>query len=113
MTTVARVAQLREILPNGVLRLNFHRGQTLAWDSKKKWVFLLSGTQGGKTSFAPHWLEREIREKGPGDYLAVTATFPLLRLKMKPEFLYVFETLLKLGTWHEADKIFTSHERLV
>jgi hypothetical protein len=107
----AQAPPFREVLPNGTLRLHFHRAQTLAWDSNKRWIFLLMGTQSGKTSYGPHWLEREIREKGPGDYLAVTATFPLLRLKMKPEFLYVFSTLLKLGTWHENDKIFTSYER--
>jgi len=108
---LTKVPPFREITSEGTLRLHFHQGQTQAWDSTKKWIFLLIGTQGGKTSFGPHWLEREIQNKGPGDYLAVTATYPLLRLKMKPEFLYVFDTLLKLGTWHEADKIFTSYEK--
>lgn len=111
LKTMTTAAPFREITEDGTLRLNFHHGQTQAWECEKKWIFLVSGTQGGKTSWAPHWLEREIRDKGPGDYLAITATFPLLRLKMKPEFLYVFDTLHKLGVWHEADKIFTSHER--
>lgn len=62
------------------------------------------------TSFGPWWMMREIQRtsspKGPNDYLAVTSTFPLLRLKMLPEFLRVFQTTLKMGRWWAADKIF-------
>jgi len=73
--------------------------------------------QVGKTCFGPHWLQREIlgddhyEGKGPGDYLAITATYPLLKLKMLPEFLYVFRDLQKLGIWKESDRVFTSHDR--
>ena len=45
-------------------------------------------------------------------YLAVTATFPLLRLKMLPELQYEFQTLFKWGEWKAADKVFESHEKL-
>ena len=93
------------------LLLHLHEGQTEAWNSKKRFVMVVCGTQWGKTSFGPHWLHREIVNRGAGDYLAVTATFPLLKLKMQPEFVYVFETLLRLGTWKEGDKVFESHER--
>jgi hypothetical protein len=55
-------------------------------------------------------LLREIERCGPGDYLAITATFPLLKLKMLPEFLYVFSTLYHLGTWREGDKVFRYHD---
>ena len=51
---------------------------------------MLAGTQSGKTSMAPIWLNREIVRKGPGDYLAVTATYPLLKLKLLPEFVRFF-----------------------
>jgi hypothetical protein len=74
--------------------------------------------QVGKTCFGPHWLQREIlgddhyEGKGPGDYLAITATYPLLKLKMLPEFLYVFRDLQKLGIWKESDRVFTSHDRV-
>jgi len=92
------------------LLLRLHAGQAQAWNSLAQWVMVVCGSQWGKTVFGPHWLEREIRQKGPGDYLAVTSTFPLLRLKMQPEFLYVFDTLLHLGKWREADKVFESFE---
>jgi hypothetical protein len=81
------------------LRLNFHEGQKKAWNSERRFVLVLAGTQGGKTSFGPHWLYREIREKGPGDYLVVAPTFPLLQLKCLPEFLNLFRRLLGLGDY--------------
>ena len=100
----------RVIEDNKLKELNFHRGQHQAWQSQARFVAMLAGTQGGKTCFGPHWLHREIQEKGEGDYLVVTATFPLLKLKLLPEFLYVFDTLLHLGTFKESDKVFELHD---
>lgn len=96
-------------LPDGTgdLRLYLHPGQWRAWQSRKRFVFMLAGTQGGKTSFGPLWLHREIQRRGPGDYLAVTSTFPLLNLKMLPEFRRLFEHTLRLGDWHAGDRAFT------
>jgi hypothetical protein len=98
--------QLAEVTPAGEMRLNLHEGQARAWLSKRRFVIQLAGTQSGKTSFGPHWLHREIQRCGPGDYLAVTSTFPLLKLKMLPEFLRLFQHTLHLGEWHAADKMF-------
>ena len=58
------------------LALTFHKGQWGAWDSGKRFILLLAGTQGGKTTFGPLWLWREIQQRGPGDYLVVTPTYP-------------------------------------
>lgn len=88
------------------LRLHFHKGQWQAWEAKARFIAMLAGTQGGKTSFGPLWLWREIQERGPGDYLAITSTYPLLKLKMLPEFLRFFQHTLGLGTWHAADRVF-------
>jgi len=107
MPVAAPPKSLVEITPGGEMRLHFHAGQARAWRSDRRFVLVLSGTQGGKTSFGPHWLYREIRERGPGDYLAVTSTFPLLKLKMLPEFLRLFHHTLHLGEWHGTDKIYT------
>ncbi|GAH48984.1 unnamed protein product, partial [marine sediment metagenome] len=97
----SKIKPYREIIGNK-LRLNFHYGQTKAWDSIKRFVAMLGGTQVGKTCFAPDWMDREIRRNGPGDYLAITATFPLLNLKMLPEFRYVFETLYRVADYKES-----------
>ena len=99
-------------LEGGKLTLNFHPGQSKAWYSQRRFIVVLAGTQSGKTCFTPHWLHREIQEHGPGDYLAVTATFPLLQLKFLPEMCYVFETVLKWGYYKKSDYALYSHDRL-
>jgi hypothetical protein len=84
---------------DGKLRFHLHQGQLKAWNSKKRFVLVLAGTQGGKTSFGPLWLLREIQRCGPGDYIVATPTFPLLELKLLPEFKRLFEFHLDLGRY--------------
>ena len=109
----------REIihLPNGNIqtRLNFHRGQARAWDSLARFVVLLMGTQGGKTVFGVEWLKREIEntydaDDDTNDYLAVTATHKLMKMKMLPQLRYVFCTLWKMADYHAADQVFEFHD---
>ena len=71
MTTVAAL-EYRQSFPDGELRRNFHTGQARAWDSKRRFVIMSGSPQVGKTCFGPDWLEREINDCGPGDYLAIT-----------------------------------------
>ena len=96
---------LVEIKEGGKLTLNFHSGQKRAWESKKRFVFVIAGTQSGKTCFGPWWLWREIKEKGPGDYLAVSPTYDLFNLKLLPEMLNVFENILKIGKYYPSARI--------
>lgn len=88
-----------------------HAGQARAWRSKRRFVFILAGTQGGKTSFGPLWLYNEIQTKGPGDYLAVTATYDLFKLKMLPEFLRLFHETLHLGNWSASERVYTFRDQ--
>jgi hypothetical protein len=81
----------------GKLRLNFHPGQRKAWESEKRIVAVIAGTQSGKSAFGPHWLYREIQRRGPGDYFVVTPTFAVANLKVLPSFLHVFDSMLWLG----------------
>lgn len=90
---------LVEFRADGRLRLHLHPGQWKAWSSTARFVVVLAGTQGGKTSFGPHWLYREIQRGGPGDYLVITPTFPLLEMKALPEFLRLFEQILGVGRY--------------
>lgn len=87
------------------LRLNLHPGQTRAWDSERRMVAVIAGSQGGKTSWGPWWLKREIDRRGPGDYIAATSSFDLFKLKMLPEIRNVFEHLLDIGRYWSGDKI--------
>ena len=104
---------LSEIVPiaanpkKAKLRFHLHRGQLCALTSQKRFVLILAGTQSGKTSFGPLWLWREIQRRGPGDYLVVAPTFPLLIKKALPEFLRLFKKQLRLGDYQTQEKIFT------
>jgi hypothetical protein len=90
---------LTTVTPDGKLRLHLHRGQWRAWESQRRFVLVLAGTQSGKTSFGPLWLWREIQRCGPGDYLVATPTFSLLELKLLPELRRLFEQQLQLGQY--------------
>lgn len=74
--------------------------------SRRRFVFMLAGTQGGKTSLGPLWLQREIAACGPGDYLAVAPTFPLMRMKMFPAFMEYVHDTLRLGDWHAGQRAY-------
>lgn len=92
-------SDLYELTPDHRLRFKFHPGQMRAWDSKRRFVVVLAGTQGGKTSYGPAHMLREVKARGPGDYLVVTPTFTLLELKALPEFRRLFESHLRLGRY--------------
>jgi hypothetical protein len=109
VVTATRIKPYREITPEGKYILNLHPGQSKAWESRARFIVMTAGTQGGKTCFEPDWLRREINTCGTGDYLVITATFPLLELKLLPEFLFVFETTFKLGTYSDSKKILQFH----
>lgn len=83
------------IIDGEKMTVNLHKGQTRAWESERRDIFIVAGHQGGKTSFEPLWLDREIKNKGRGDYLAVTATYDLFKLKFLPEMLNYFQHLFK------------------
>lgn len=99
-----KAKQLYEIV-DGTVKLNLHAGQTRAWLSDKRYIFVIAGTQGGKTSFGPWWLQREIQKRGAGDYIAATASFGLFQLKMLPEMRNVFEHTLGIGRYWSGSKI--------
>src|SRR6476659_540675 len=90
---------LIELLPTGELRFHFHAGQWKAMNSKRRIVAVVAGTQGGKTSFLPIWLWREIQRRGPGDYAFVSPNYTLMEARALPEFRRLFEDILALGTY--------------
>lgn len=99
-----RFAQVGE---GGKLRFSFHPGQMRAWESSKRIVAIIAGTQSGKSVFGPIWLWREIKEQGPGDYIVAAPTYKILNLKALPSFLWLFETTLYLGKYHTGNHTFT------
>lgn len=105
-TAVAAQRPFSWIDKEGRLHFSFHPGQARAWDSKRRIVLMLAGSQGGKTVFGPPWLWREIRRRGAGDYLVVAPSYKLMALKALPSFTRLFETQLRLGRYHKGDKVF-------
>jgi hypothetical protein len=90
----------------GKIELSLHRGQARAWRSDRRFVFVIAGTQGGKTSFGPWWLWREIQRCGEGDYIAATATYKLFTRKMLPELTNVFCHTLNIARYWAGDALF-------
>jgi hypothetical protein len=86
-------------IDGGRMTLRLHPGQLAAHRSTKRNIVIVAGTQSGKTSYGPHWLRREIQLRGPGDYVVVSPSFPLMKLKALPEFLRLFEQQLRLGEY--------------
>lgn len=84
----------------------FHIAQNEIFDSERRTVALVGGSQLGKTTLAPWWLYREIKLRGSGDYIAATSSFDLFRLKLLPSLLQVFEEILQLGRYWVGDKVF-------
>ena len=83
----------------------FHEGQLLAYNSTADIIAFLAGSQSGKTAFSPWWMVKEIERCGPGDYLAVTATYDMFKLKMLPAYIQVMCDILKIGKYWAVDKI--------
>lgn len=83
----------------------FHLGQQIVMDSLERLVGMFAGSQGGKTSLGPWWLDQEIRRRNGGDYLAITSTYDLFKLKMLPTMLSVFEQILQIGRYWVGDKV--------
>jgi hypothetical protein len=51
----------------------------------------------GKSAIGPAWLWREIKLRGPGEYIVVAPTFPILNKKPIPLCQQLFESMMKLG----------------
>lgn len=94
----------------GKLHLSLHAGQIEAWKSSARYTYILAGTQSGKTTYLPWIGARNILQTcdpvgGANDFLAVTATYDLFRLKFLPSLREVFETALGIARYWSSDRI--------
>lgn len=95
----ASVYKVTAIDPLKYLDWPLHEGQRKAWDCEADVILLLCGTGGGKTTFTPAWLFREIQRRGQGDYLACSSTFPVFNHSFLPSMLDYFCRRLKWGVY--------------
>ena len=106
---VAQYPPLYQVHPDGTLEFNPHEGQARVWLSTARFILMLAGTQGGKTSFGPIWLWREITRtadpRGGNDYLAITTSYPLFALKMLPEMRKWFEHTLGIARYWSGSRV--------
>ncbi len=58
---------------------------------------MLAGTRSGKTAFSPWWLHREIKSRGPGDYLLCAPTYKLLDKAAVPYLSDALGVKLQIG----------------
>lgn len=89
----------------GVLDVNLHEGQRRTWDSLRRFVFMIAGKQSGKTIYGPVWLFRVIQMMGAGDYLAISATYDLFKLKLLPALKQFFIHDLGVARYWAGDRI--------
>jgi len=89
----------------GRVTVNLHEGQMRAWDSPARFVFMIAGKQSGKTIFGPLWLLRTIQQLGAGDYLAISATYDLFKLKLLPALKQFFVHDLEIARYWSGDRI--------
>lgn len=89
----------------GVLRIYLHEGQRPAWESQARFVFMIAGKQSGKTVFGPLWLFKVIQALGAGDYLAISATFDLFKLKLLPVMKQFFVHDLGIARYWAGDRV--------
>lgn len=82
---------------DGVPTIHLHARQKQLWDSNARFVAAVAGSQAGKTAVGPWWLLREMRSRGPGNYMVVAPTFRLLDKQAVPTLNRALGTLLKLG----------------
>lgn len=81
-------ALLAREMVDGRERIAFrpHGGQWQAWTAPERFVALIAGSGGGKTSFGVAWLLREITGR-PGEYLAVSPTNSMLERVLAPQIM--------------------------
>lgn len=111
MVAIAKIDPFCEVNADGELQFNLHAGQDDALHAPERFVAVIAGTQSGKSALGPLWLWQEIERCGPGDYLAVAPSYPLMQKKMLTEFCRLFQTQLRLGTYRSGDRIFEYHDK--
>lgn len=107
---VREAERVAEAAPNLVLRLVLHIGQIAAWVAREQHVFVIAGTGGGKTIFAPRWLYREIErfQHEPVEtqnYLVFAPSYKVLKRATIPAYIRLFHAM-QLGVFKRADLVY-------
>lgn len=96
--------------PDTIIRLALHAGQIIALLAREQHVFIIAGTGGGKTIFAPRWMYQEIErhQHEPAEsqqYLVFAPSYKVLKRATLPAYIRLFHAL-KLGTFKRGDLVY-------
>jgi len=64
--------------------VKLHEGQIRALNSKARYIAMIAGTGGGKTSFIPIWIASQIAQDPHSDYMVVSPTYNMLTNILMP-----------------------------
>lgn len=85
-----------------------HPGQQAIFDSESRFLFFIGGKGSGKSSFAPLWLEREIRRRPMGKYIICADTYNRLEQGVLPEWFKSMEHSDLKGEFRQTKHIYTT-----
>lgn len=86
-----------EVSDDGYFEINYHAGQSKVISSDARFIIALAGRQSGKTQVVAPWLYNEMRSRGPGLYMVVAPSFPILFNSALPKIVEFFDKMLGLG----------------
>lgn len=86
------------------VRFRPHKHQWEALTSKARYVAMICGVQGGKTTCGAVWLVQQVAQDPTANYLVVFPTYPIGKQSTMPKFFEWFPQ--DWGKWIERDKVF-------
>lgn len=110
-TPTQKVIEPYLIDSSGHWRFRYHDGQKRVMSSEARFILMLAGTQVGKTVIGPWWMLREIARRGPGDYMIVAPSYPLMNKKVVPEVERLMHKRLHLGEYKTGERVFVFSPR--
>lgn len=93
-----------------ILKLVLHTGQIVTMNAIERFIFMIAGTGGGKTIFAPRWMYREIakHQNEPietQNYLVFAPSYKVLKRATLPAYVRLFHAL-KLGVFKRGELVY-------
>lgn len=64
-----------------------HVGQKAIWDSDARFLAMIAGKGSAKSSFAPIWLDREIRRNPQGSFILCAPSYKMLNQGLTPHWI--------------------------
>ena len=83
-----------------------HSGQQQIMDHDARFLFFIGGKGSGKSSFAPIWLDREIRKKPLGSFIICSDSYNRLEQGVLPQFFRHLQYSDLKGEWKQGKHVY-------